>query len=710
MPLRSGRLPFAALLVGLAVAAGGCAPEPPWNLLVVTFDTTRADRLGCYGNDTIQTPHLDALAAEGVRFERAYAAVPITAPSHSTILTGRYPISHGIRDNGLFVLAPEQQTLAEILRERGYATGAAIGSFPLVRRFGLDQGFDLYDDHIGQRYESLHGNRAIPVAGMFFEERRAGAVNAALLPWLEDHAVRPFFAWVHYFDPHHPLAPPAPYDQLYASDPYDGELAYADESFGVLVARLRELGVWHRTVVVFTSDHGEGQGEHGEETHSLLLYNGTLRVPLIVRVPGGAAGAVIEESVGTVDILPTVLELLGVPVPAGVQGRSLAAFVRDGHGEPRGAPLYAETLSPRLSHGWGELRALVSDGWKYVHGPRPELYDLSRDPRELDDRLAAEPGRAERMREQLARFLVEEAAADLPAPAPVDESTRSRLEALGYLQNDDVAEIEIEEVLREEGTPPQDRVRDVSGWSLAKSMIAQGQPFQALRVLEGLLEADPTNARYLELQAQAELAAGHPDRALAALERIEAGRGSGTARLLLQIGIVTLHQGEAAEAEALWRRSIAEEPTAEAWYLLASLAATQGRADAEREALEESLRVDPSYAPAKVDLAVRLAQEGRAAEAERAFQRVSAEQPYFPRLHHNYGTFLAQAGRLDEASGAFARALELEPGYTEARYGLLVVELERGHRDEAIRQLGLLRERAPESDAVARATALLDAS
>jgi Tfp pilus assembly protein PilF len=203
---------------------------------------------------------------------------------------------------------------------------------------------------------------------------------------------------------------------------------------------------------------------------------------------------------------------------------------------------------------------------------------------------------------------------------------------------------------------------------------------------------------------------GRPERALAALEQIEPGRGADTARLLLQLGVATLHRGDAAGAEVLWQRSLMEQPTAEAWYLLASLAATQGRPDAERDALREALRVDPGYVPARVDLAVRLAQEGRTADAERAFLRVRAEQPYFARLHHNYGTFLAQAGRLGEASDAFARAVQLEPGYTEARFGLLAVELERGHRDEAVRQLELLRERAPESTAVARAAALLDAS
>ncbi|MEM6456594.1 MAG: sulfatase, partial [Acidobacteriota bacterium] len=312
-----------ALLGGLAAAAGlvalGCAPAPPpaWNVLIVTFDTTRADHLGAYGHRGARTPVVDGLAADGVLFEHTYATVPITLPSHTTIMTGKVPLTHGVRDNGLFTVGAEQETLAEILGARGYRTAAAIGAFPLTAQFGLDQGFELYDDHVSADFEDLYGDRVVPKAELFFDERKAARVNEAALPWLEENADAPFFLWLHYFDPHYPHDPPPPYDQLFAHEPYDGEIAYADESLGVMLDHLERLGVRDRTLVVFTADHGEGRGEHNESTHSMLVYNSTMRVPLIVAVPGGQpAGRRVDERVSTVDILPTVLDLLGIAPPA----------------------------------------------------------------------------------------------------------------------------------------------------------------------------------------------------------------------------------------------------------------------------------------------------------------------------------------------------------------------------------------------------------
>ena len=283
-------LPCLLLLLVSACGGGGASAGRPWNVLLVTFDTTRADHIGCYGNERIQTPTLDGLAKDGVRFARALSAVPITEPSHSTIITGRYPIAHGVRDNGLFVLGDDQLTLAEILKSHGYDTAAAIGAYPLLSRFGLNQGFDLYDDHLTGIYEDWRGERTVPKQELFFDERRAAQVNEAILPWLEEHAKtgdgKPFFAWVHYFDAHQPFDPAPPYDQLYADDLYDGEIAYADSRLGFLLDRLKQLGELDRTLVVMTADHGEGLGEHDELTHAILAYDSTLHVPLIIRPPG----------------------------------------------------------------------------------------------------------------------------------------------------------------------------------------------------------------------------------------------------------------------------------------------------------------------------------------------------------------------------------------------------------------------------------------
>ncbi len=690
------RPPIAVPLLALALLAG-CGRSERWNVLLVTFDTTRADHIGCYGNDDIKTPNLDALAAEGTRFARAFTAIPLTAPSHSTILTGKYPIAHGVRDNGLFVLSENQETLAEILKARGWSTAAAIGSFPLTAKFGTGQGFDLYDDHVTGEFENFQGRRTLPKASLFFDERRAARVNEALYPWLEEHHEEPFFVWAHYFDPHHPLAPPPPYDQLYAGNPYAGEIAYADEAFGQLVERLRRLGVYDRTLVVFAADHGEGNGEHGELTHSMLLYNGTLHVPLIVRLPGGRDGAVVDTPVGTVDILPTVLDLLGVPLPEGVQGRSLGAELEGGAGEP--ADLYAETLSPRLAYQWGELRALLSEDRKYIFGPRPELFDLDADPREVSDLVAAEPETAEGLQRRLSRFLRDNAADDLDAAVAMDDETRQKLMALGYLAAA-VGEVEaIEEVLRPGGIPPQDRVRDISDFSAAKQMLFSNRPLTALELIRGLVEGDPQNAFYRELEATANLQLGRLDAALASVEEIrrQGTVGEVTGRLLLQLGSLYFYRGEHDRAEALLRQSQEVEPGPVGRYLLANVYSARGQRPEERAELEAALEADPAYAPARVDLAIRLAQGGDGEAAEAEFRRAIRDQPYFPKAFYNYGAFLAGSGELGAAVEKFERAVELEPSYWQAYVALVQLYLALDQPEAAERHHRTLVSRAPES-------------
>lgn len=708
-PLR--RIPAGVFLLALALLAGGCREGQRLNVLLVTFDTTRADHIGCYGNTGIRTPNIDALAAEGVRFAQAVSAVPITTPSHSTIMTGKYPIAHGVRDNGLFVLTPGQVTLAEVLQEAGWATGAAIGSYPLTAKFGIDQGFDFYDDHVTANFENVLGTDVIPRSRLFFDERPAGRVNEAIFPWLEEHTDGPFFAWVHYFDAHQPFEPPAPYDELYAADLYDGEIAYADESFGNLLGKLKDLGVYDRTIVVFAADHGEGRGEHRELTHSMLTYDATLHVPLIIRVPGGRQGGVVETRVGTVDIVPTVLELLGRSIPEGVQGRSLAAVLRSGSTqEPEPTLHYAETLSPRLSHHWGELRALYEGDFKYIFGPRPELYDLAADPREIHDLVASRPEVTERMKRRLARFLVEEAATDVDAAVEMDADSRRRLMALGYLHSSGDDPSAIQEVLRPDGEPPQERVADVSDFSQAKQLLFQQRPLAAKEVATDLLERDPDNPTYLELVAGADLQLGHLDRALETLQRIRQLHSPGMAApsLLDRLGAIYISRGEYAKALAAIRESQALEPTASGRFLEANALKVLGRRGEQRAALEASLELDPGYVPARVDLAVLQAQQGEREAAAANFRQALVDEPYFPRAHYNYGTFLVGGEHPEAAVEHFRRAVELDPGYLQARYALVAVYLGLGQAEDAQQCYSDLVARAPASPEARQARQLLE--
>ena len=378
---------IALSLAGSASCAGGGRDA---SVLLVTFDTTRADRIGCYGRTGAGTPTLDGLAARGVRFDRAYATAPITLPSHASILTGAYPPYHGVRDNGLFVLGPEVESLAEVFQRNGYATGAFISAFPLYAEFGLDRGFDLYDDEF-EPTGSSPGR---------MEERSADVTVASAKRWLSTVGDdRAFFAWLHLFDPHDPYEASDELARRFDGDLYQAEISFADAMLGDLLAHLEELGRLDDTIVAATADHGEALGEHGEATHAILLYDGTMRVPLVLAGPGVAPAAgreVVYEDVSLVDVAPTLAELAALDDAGELFRHGGASLVTCwGASEGRGErDLYFETLYPRIHHGWSELVGIARGGWKYVEAPgvrdargtvRAELFEVSRDPAEAAD-------------------------------------------------------------------------------------------------------------------------------------------------------------------------------------------------------------------------------------------------------------------------------------------------------------------------------------
>ncbi|MHC4773857.1 MAG: sulfatase, partial [Planctomycetota bacterium] len=389
------------------------------NLLLITLDTLRADRLGCYGYDLAETPVIDRLADEGVRFAHAVSAVPMTLPAHCTIMTGLYPPTHGVRDNGLFRLAGEHATLAELLQQHDYETAAFLAAFVLDARYGLDQGFNHYDDDLTLRH------RLPTPTAPHNPQRPADAVVDAALAWLNAHdageADRPYFLWVHLFDPHLPYTPPEPFRSRYADRPYDGEVAFVDEQVGRLIATVEALGLADRTVTVLVGDHGEGLGDHGEDTHRHLVYESTMRVPLIIHAPGIVSpGLVIDEAaVGIVDLMPTILDLLGLDAVESCDGRSALA----GGLDPERV-LYIETLSPQLNDGWAPLYGLRRVADKYIDAPGPEYYDLTADPAELNNLWPEGPeaarGLAARLEDMLAAFpSASDAASVTPSPEEI---------------------------------------------------------------------------------------------------------------------------------------------------------------------------------------------------------------------------------------------------------------------------------------------------
>ena len=346
----------AALAVALLVAVlwarskGPAAPahgDPPLSLLLVTIDTLRADHLGCYGDGDASTPAIDRLAAEGVLFEQASTCVPVTLPSHASILTGTYPVFHGVRNNGAYRLDDAALTLAEILRGRGWRTGAVIAAYPLLAQFGLAQGFDTYDDALPPERERQIGYR----------EKSAEEVSRAGLDFLAKDAEPPFYLWLHYFDPHIPYAPPEPFAGRFRGKPYDGEIAFVDEQIGRVLERIRRPDLASRTLVVLMSDHGEGLGDHGELQHGVFLYRSTLQVALMVKQPGNrGAGKRVAAPVALSDLMPTLARAGGATPPAGLDGRDLAPALAGRVEAPRS--VYAETYYPRLHFGWSDLQAL----------------------------------------------------------------------------------------------------------------------------------------------------------------------------------------------------------------------------------------------------------------------------------------------------------------------------------------------------------------
>jgi len=419
-----GRASCAALCCALI---SGCnlllaSRERGPSVLLVTIDTLRADHVGAYGASFAATPTLDALAARGVLFAQAMAAVPLTLPSHASILTGQYPPTHGVRHNAIFVLPDSAETLAERFHAEGFATGAIISAAVLDPEYGLAQGFDHYD-------AELHEDRAT-AAGFF--QRPAGETTDAALAWLRK-TDGPFFLWVHYYDVHASYQPPEPFRTRFASRLYDGEAAYVDQELGRLLAGLEHSGRLEKTVVAVTADHGEGLGEHGEYSHSYLIYDSVLHVPLIVAGPGVPAGRRVETVVANTGLAATLLQLAGAGKLATTDVGDLSPLWAEG-AAPAPGFAYAESLAGELDHGWAPIHAIRSDRFAYIHAPRPELFDVKNDPRELDNLLpSAEPERdaATQAAEQRIGALL--AKATPLHPVEVDDETRAEIEALGYV-------------------------------------------------------------------------------------------------------------------------------------------------------------------------------------------------------------------------------------------------------------------------------------
>ncbi|HZN54739.1 MAG TPA: sulfatase-like hydrolase/transferase [Candidatus Polarisedimenticolaceae bacterium] len=693
----SGRIArrAAALLLAAACGCGRSIPPSERSVVLVTLDTTRADRIGAFGGRAVPTPVLDRIAREGTIAAEATSQVPLTLPSHATILTGRYPSSHGTRHNGIYRLRPEEETLAERLSAAGLATGAFVGAYVLNRGFGTEQGFATYDDVAVDRFEGGRDQ-------IFEAQRTADDVNARVFPWIDAHAGKRFFLWVHYYDPHDPYAPPEKPGRTLAGSGYDREISYVDACLGDLLAKLRAAGVYDRTLLVVAGDHGESLGEHGEKTHGLFLYQGALHVPLLLRAPGSVpAGRVVSGPVELTDVAPTILDYLGLPALPRAQGKSLRPRI-EGRDDGRAALAHAETLMPRLEFGWSEL-SMVRDGrFKYIRAPRPELYDLRADPGERSDLAAVESERVGELAASLDGWIAGTAdeSADTASRRTLDPDEEARLRSLGYLGGDAVHGA----VSRAGTIDPKDGIREVRALDAARDKLAAGDAAGALAGVRELLASNPRNhqARITEILALIELPdlPRAEDAALAALAAVapeEDARGVLADKARGLLASVFRLEGKNAEAEALYRKLLAHDPMDDGVAVdLVRLLTDTGRLDeadrilgtvlarspqngmalaarfwletrrgdataraATAAALADARAGDP---PTLVEAAKVLAHAGDHAREAACYELVLAQTPRpDPEIVGALGLARMRGGELDAAERAFTTLAEMRP-------------------------------------------------
>ncbi len=611
-------------------------------VVLISIDTLRADRLPVYGYDRVETPAIDALRQDGILFERAWCQVPLTLPSHASLLTGLLPPEHGVRDNLGYRLAAERLPyLPRLLKEAGYATGAAVSAFVLRGDVGLGEGFDFYDDRV-----------ELEVGDELGSQQRAGPETlAAALPWLEEVAGGPFFLFFHLYEPHDPYAPPEPWASRYASA-YDGEVAFADEIVGRLVAELERLGVYDRALVVLLSDHGEALGEHGEETHGILLHREVVQVPLLVKLPGGErAGATVSRAVGLTDVVPTVLGLLGMEVPAGLPGENLLSPAAAEPATPDRF-VYSETFYPRIHFGWSELTALSGSRYRLIHGPDPELYDLAEDPGEtrsvlLDNR---------RLYGDLKQRLEAQSGA-FRRPAEEDPETRRRLAALGYLGTTAQA--------AEGPLPdPKSRLPVLEDLKQAIQMVQAGRAAPAIPRLEAILEREPGMVEAWEQLAKARHLQGERETALAAYQRALELSG-GAPHVALPAAALLLDMGRLEEARGHAEMALPAQPAA--WDVLAQIDLKERNLEEAEAHLGKALaargpRIEPLVTLAQLRLAQGRFEEAIAAsrQAEEEFgartNRAPLRGAFFVR-----GSAYARLGESEPAARAFEQEIELAP-------------------------------------------------
>lgn len=640
------------------------------NVLLITLDTTRADRLGCYGYPKAKTPNLDALAQNGIRFANTYAPAPLTLPSHCSIMTGMYPQAHQVHNNGTYTLAPDKLTLAKILKDKGFQTAAFVASFSVDSRFGLDQGFDLYDDNFQEStpFKALNA------------ERKAEQVYAVFSPWFDKLQDKPFFCWLHFFDPHLPYNPPSPYREQFADSPYDGELAYMDYIIGLVMRRLKDKNILGRTVIVVAGDHGEGFGEKGESGHGVFLYDNTMKVPLIFYAENHLPPQrVVPARVRLIDIMPTVLDILGLPRPESVQGTSLVPYIL----KKKKADLesYLETYYPKENFGWAPLFGLVAGDRKYIRAPKEELYDVKADPGENVNLFLSDKKNATALKNELARIFPSSGVPDSNAKKPLNSEEQARLRSLGYVDYSDAT-------AKGQGADPKDKTGELKMIQDAEKFEFEGQYQAAADLHEKMLALRPGAASsYINLAlAQARLKKF--EEAIQTLKRgIE--RIPNSEILQTRLGYTYLVTNRTGEALAVMSDVLKINPRSmDALTATSVILDNMGKKEEAQGYFERALAVEPENKFLRMSYAQNLAATGRVADTVDIYTRLKKDYPRDPLPYQLLGITYTMLKDYDKAIDNLKEATYIKPS-PPAYYFLAMAFKEKGDAPEALRYLEL---------------------
>ncbi len=651
------------------------------NVLLVTLDTTRADRIGCYGYERVKTANLDLLASNGVRFANAYCQVPLTLPSHCSLLTGTYPIFHRVHNNGSYYLDSDFVTLAEILKDNGFKTAAFVSSFTVDSRFGLDQGFDFYDDNF------LEGR----VLKNFMSERKAEKVFTSFSSWLDENYGQKFFCWVHFFDPHIPYDPPSPFKEEYSNRPYDGEIAYMDHYIGKTIDKLREKNIIGDTLVILVGDHGEALGEKNEVDHGLYIYNVTMRVPFIFYLPNYLPQElVVDSKVRLIDVMPTVLDMLKIKSVEEVQGVSLLPYMTGRKKDD--LPSYIESYLPREYYGWSELTGLINGDWKYIKAPKPELYNLRTDPQEEKNVYNKEKKIAASMIEELNTLLEKYSSGKEAGKRKLTREEEARLRSLGYMAGEFSGGTSIKDL-----PDPKDKINEYSMFAHARRYEYEKDYERAERNYKELLRLNPDIPwNYVHLALLYE----KMERLDEAIQIMEQGRKGipDSIVILSRLSLFYMKKIKPEEAFETSQVILRIDPKYfDALYISGITLVNMGKWMEALDYFKKTLEIEPENKSLRMQYAYCLTALDRGRDALKVYLHLKEEYPDDPTVYRELGILYDSMGDSEKALENLRKAVDLNPS-PNTYFNFAVVLEKSGDLKEAIHYLRLYLETTREGN------------